>query len=143
MLRRQRNLPVSTTSRRSSALLAGDSSPASRRSGLTLVEMMVAVVMLAIGLLGLASTSGYVVRQVGSGAKQTTVAHVAQARVEWLRSIPCTAIKDSNTVTRGIKEKWKVHSTVNGVARLTQTLEYSAGGSKKNEQVFDITVQCG
>jgi prepilin-type N-terminal cleavage/methylation domain-containing protein len=141
MLRRQTNLPISQTSRRANVSPVGHCSPASRRSGLTLVEMMVAVVMLAIGLLGLASTSGYVVRQVGGGARQTTVAHVAQSRLERLRSLPCSTISHDSATTRGIKERWVPGATQNDILTVVDTVKYAVGGSWRT-QVFTMTVQC-
>ena len=141
MLRRQRNLPISRTARRSNTSPAGHGSPAARRSGLTLIEMMVAVVMLAIGLLGLASTSGYVVRQVGGGAKQTTAAHIIQSRLDRLRSIPCDSIKNATATTRGIQEHWVPGAKMNDILTVDDTVKYNVGGRPRT-QVFTVTVQC-
>jgi prepilin-type N-terminal cleavage/methylation domain-containing protein len=114
------------------------------RSGLTLVEMMVAIMILSIGLLGLASTAGYVVRQVGGGAQQTMAANVIQSRVEWLRSMRCDSIKNGTAVTRGIREKWIRGSISNGVLAVLDSVTYSVAHSNKTEktQAYVIMVQC-
>jgi Tfp pilus assembly protein PilV len=96
-----------------------------------LVEMMVAVMIMAVGLLGLASTAAYVVRQVTGGAQQSIAANVVQSRIEWLRSMPCASIKDSSAVTRGVKEKWVRGTTSNMVLSVVDTVRYSVAGSPK------------
>ena len=61
------------------------------RQGFTLVDLIVAIVILSIGVLGLASTAAVVTPQIGGGAQQTRAATVAQTRFEELRSMPCAA----------------------------------------------------
>ena len=111
------------------------------RQGFTLVEMMVAVMMLSVGLLGLASSSAHVVRQVGGGAQQTIAANVIQSRVEWLRSVPCSKITDSTAVTRRVREHWTPGPTVNGVLWVRDTVMYSVGSTQRTK-VYTMAVQC-
>jgi prepilin-type N-terminal cleavage/methylation domain-containing protein len=137
MLRLQQNLPISG---HSEAAAPGLHSAASRR-GFTLVEMMVAVVILAVGLLGLASTAAVVIRQVGGGAHQSIAATVVQSRLEWLRSMPCSSIKDSSANTRGVAEHWVPTATVNRVLWVVDTVTYPLGGSTRT-QAYTMTVPC-
>ena len=56
--------------------------PARRpRDGVTLVEILVAVVMLTVAAGGLMSSSAAVANQMGGGVRQTVAASVAQARL--------------------------------------------------------------
>jgi prepilin-type N-terminal cleavage/methylation domain-containing protein len=48
----------------------------STRHGLTLVEAMIAILVFAIGALGLAATSAAVLRQMASSAKRSRAAHL-------------------------------------------------------------------
>jgi prepilin-type N-terminal cleavage/methylation domain-containing protein len=112
-----------------------------RRSGLTLVEMMVAVVILAVGLLGLASTSAVITRQMGGTATQTIAANVVQTRLEWMRSVPCANITDSTATTRGVTEHWVPGATIKRVLWVTDTLKYSVGGSARTA-VYTMAVPC-
>jgi prepilin-type N-terminal cleavage/methylation domain-containing protein len=137
MLRRQQNLPISTGQLDAPA---ANGLPA-RRSGLTLVEMMVAVVILAVGLLGLASTSAVVTRQVGGAASQTLAANVIQSRLEWMRAVPCATIQNKEVQTRGIKEVLVRGAEVNRILWVTDTIKYSVGGSPRT-QVYTMTAQC-
>jgi prepilin-type N-terminal cleavage/methylation domain-containing protein len=142
MLRRQRHLPISRISTRLAAPVG--LGPAARvRRGLTLIEMMVAVVMLSIGLLGLASTSGYVVRQVGGGAKQSTVAQAIANRIDKLRSLGCDQIQSGSNTARGVSESWTRGAIVNRVLSVGYTVSYRVAGEGLKTQTLTITVPCG
>jgi prepilin-type N-terminal cleavage/methylation domain-containing protein len=138
MLRWQRRLP-SVWHR--GAVPAGESPAVRRRSGLTLVEMMVAVMILTIGLLAMVGTSAYVVRQLGGGRAETNAATVVQARMEWMRSLPCASITSSNTVTRGVRESWGPDATVNKVLAVRYRARYAAYGTQKTKE-FTVMVPC-
>jgi prepilin-type N-terminal cleavage/methylation domain-containing protein len=125
---------------RHKAALAGES-PAAARSGFTLVEMMVAVMILSIGLLGLAGTAAVVTRQVGGGANQNAAAQVVQSRYEMFRSTPCNNITQNKATTRGVYEHWVPGATVNRVRVIVDTVKYSVGGSAKTE-IYTMAVPC-
>jgi prepilin-type N-terminal cleavage/methylation domain-containing protein len=55
------------------------------RSGLTLIEVLVALVVLGIGILALTGSSAMVTRMIGRGKVETHAALVASRRVEMLR----------------------------------------------------------
>jgi prepilin-type N-terminal cleavage/methylation domain-containing protein len=137
MLRQQQHLPISANP---VAAPAGDG-PAASRSGFTLVEMMVAVVILAVGLLGLASTAAVVTRQVGGGAQQSLAANAVQSRLEWMRSVPCSKITDSTAKNRGVSEHWVPGAKVNGVLWVVDSVRYSVGGTAR-VQTYTMTVPC-
>ena len=125
MLRRHRQLPISTRARRAAA---GDG-PDAARAGFTLVEMMVAVMILTVGLLGMVGTSAHVVRQVAGGREQTVAANVVQSRLEWMRTLPCaTFTTEKNVITRGVKEMWRPGATVNNVLTIDYVAKYPVNG---------------
>lgn len=157
MLRRQQHLPISNCSslppdtecgasraqRRGAHQLAPrERSERRGRAGFTLVEMMVAVVILAVGLLGLTTTGAYVVRMVSGGQQQTLAASVAQSRLEYLRSLPCASIPTTGTATtRGIKEQWKKGATNNQVLFIDYNVKYSVAGSARSQN-YTFTMPC-
>jgi len=61
---------------------------ASRREGFTLVEVIVAIVILAVGLLGMAGTTAVVLRQLTVADLSTQRAMALQTTLERLRAIP-------------------------------------------------------
>lgn len=65
---------------------AGDGGPGSRQGGFTMVEVIIAIMVLAIGVLGLAGTTAYVVRQVTLADLMTERAVALQTVVERLQA---------------------------------------------------------
>jgi prepilin-type N-terminal cleavage/methylation domain-containing protein len=96
------------------------------RAGLTLVELLVAMMILTIGLLGLASIAAVSAKLVRGGATQTVAASIAQSRFDLLTSARCSAIANQPRVvgtatTRGIRERWVVDDG-NDVVYVTDTV---------------------
>jgi prepilin-type N-terminal cleavage/methylation domain-containing protein len=66
------------------------------RGGFTIIEVMVAVLVLALGVLALAGSSGFVSRMLGRGRSSTLAAQAAVDQMERLRAYaqatnpPCT-----------------------------------------------------
>ncbi|MEO5903602.1 MAG: prepilin-type N-terminal cleavage/methylation domain-containing protein [Gemmatimonadaceae bacterium] len=87
---------------------------ASIHRGLTLVEVMIAILVFAIGALGLAATSGAVVRQLVSSEQRTRAAQIAATRLEKLNASPCSS-SSSLESSWGITSSW---STSVGISRV-------------------------
>jgi prepilin-type N-terminal cleavage/methylation domain-containing protein len=94
------------------------------RSGFTLVEALVAVVVVGIGILALMSASASVTRMIGRGKMETRAALAASQRMEVLRSVAgATSPRCANpafssggpVMVGGVAEKWEVAS--NGKVR--------------------------
>jgi prepilin-type N-terminal cleavage/methylation domain-containing protein len=86
-------------------------------SGFTLVEVLVSIVVLAIGIVALAGSSAVVTRMIGRGKVETRVAQAASSRIEALRlaaystSPRCTAAAfaaGGPVTTNGLTESWTV-----------------------------------
>ena len=82
--------------------------------------------ILVVGLLALAGTSALITRQMGTGARTTVAAAVAQARLDSLASMNCTLLASAGTTTgstsgRGVTERWVV-TDGNDVKIVTDTV---------------------
>ena len=86
-------------------------------SGFSVVEVLVAIVVLAVGVVALAGSSAMVTRMIGRGKVETQVAQAAARRVEALRltaysTTPrCTAgsfVGGGPVTTNGLTESWSV-----------------------------------
>lgn len=99
--------------------------PTSRaRRGFTLVELIAAILILVVGVLGLASTAAVVMRQLTASSMQTRAAMTAQSRLEQLRSVPCANMADGTATSSGVTETWSV--TVNArTATLVDVVTWS------------------
>ena len=83
------------------------------RAGMSLVEMIVAIVLLGVGLLAMAALSVVLNAQARGSRVQQVAAMVVQSRLDSLASISCQALAPSGpmtgtTVTRGVTEKWSI-----------------------------------
>ena len=112
-----------------------------RRSGFTLVELLVSMFVLTVGLLALTGASAIVARQIGGGAQLTLAATTAQSRFEVMRSRDCTVLTSGWSEHGGIREGW-------GVTRAGVVLEVSdtvsiAGRVGRRVHVFHTAIPCG
>ena len=72
--------------------------------GFTIVEVIIAIVVLTVGLLGLVTTAALVTRMIGQGQRSAVAATFASQRMERLRVTACDAAQradGSETLTRG------------------------------------------
>ena len=100
------------------------------RKGMSLVELMVAIVLLGVGLLGMAALSLKVNEQQRAAGAQQLAALIVQSRIDSLSSIHCQALAPSGTqsgvsVTRGITERWSV-ADGNDIKIITDTVTFAA-----------------
>lgn len=103
------------------------------RRGMTLVELMVAVLLLGVGLLGMAAFSYAMATQQRHASNQQVASMVVQSRVDSLSSIHCQTLAPSGTqagtvVTRGVTERWSV-ADGNDIKIIRDTLTFA--GRKK------------
>ncbi|GAC1691018.1 MAG: hypothetical protein NVS9B3_09590 [Gemmatimonadaceae bacterium] len=74
--------------------------------GFTLVEALVAIIVLAIGVLGLAASAGTVLRLTGGAATQTLAASIASSRLDSLRGMPCPSVVSGSDTSQGVAATW-------------------------------------
>jgi Tfp pilus assembly protein PilV len=91
---------------------------------MTLAELLVAIVVMSVGVLGLAASSAVVTRMIGGGATQTLAATVAQAHIEQLRSQSCASMAGGVDTVRGIVTTWTTQAITRGVS-VDMTVEYN------------------
>ena len=86
------------------------SSPRERRSGFTIVEVLFALIILTVGILGLASTTLFVVRQTQVSEVATERVAALQSVIERLNATPYNDVASSvSPETIGIFEvSWEV-----------------------------------
>jgi Tfp pilus assembly protein PilV len=83
------------------------------RKGLTIIEVILAMIILTFGLLGMAGFSMTLSKQFKSSTKQETAALMVQSRIDSIASIRCQLLAASGTqtgtVTRlGVTERWSI-----------------------------------
>jgi prepilin-type N-terminal cleavage/methylation domain-containing protein len=120
------------------------------RHAFTLLEVLVALVILGVGILGLSGNAALVSRLVGDGSRLTLAATVATTRLERLRTLPCAGITAGSATTRGIEESWSVAPMSSGLASslevqlsVTYPVRISSGAHSSRTQHFRGAVPCG
>lgn len=113
------------------------------RAGFTVVEIIVAIMVLSIGVLGLASTAAVVQRQMASGERQSAAAAIAQSRFDMLTSVNCQSLAATTgtaTWRHGhVKEEWTVSAINNNVRQITETITLT---SYKKPLVYTTYIPC-
>ena len=113
---------------------------AQKRSGFTVVEVMIAMLVLSIGVLAMTATATMVQRQMGSAQQQSLAAFTAQARFEQLRSVNCQSITSGSGTNRTVSEAWVKKDTARAVI-LTDSITYTTHYGQR-VQAYSTIVPC-
>ncbi len=113
------------------------------RRGLTIIEMIVAIILLGVGMLGLAGFSLVAGNQMKGASLQETAALVVQSRLDSLASIMCTALAPTSTqtgtaTTLGVTEKWIV-ADGNDIKTIIDSVRFSG---RTRALVYQSIIPC-
>jgi type IV pilus modification protein PilV len=115
-------------------------SGANARAGFTLVELIVAMIVFAVGVLGLAATAASVTRLMGGASRQTIAAAIGQSRLERLRASPCSTLTNGADTTRGVVSVWTVQTVTRGV-NVTETVIFPTPAGNRT-RTYKTTLPC-
>jgi prepilin-type N-terminal cleavage/methylation domain-containing protein len=115
------------------------------RQGFTVVEVLVAVMVLGVGILALVGSSALVTRMIGEGKRATYATQIAQQRMEGFRRIAmstspqCTNLAAATgTATSGrITEQWTITGNA-GTRSITARAIYPDGRGVDTVQLSTI-----
>jgi Tfp pilus assembly protein PilV len=103
------------------------------RGGLTVVEVLVALVLLSVGLLGLAGSSALSLRVAESAARERRAIDRARSRLAALSASPCgTAATGRVHVAPDLDEWWTVGSPSAGLAAVDVGVRWQAFGRPRS-----------
>jgi len=114
--------------------------------GFTIVEVLIAVIILSVGVLALVGSGAAVTRMIGQGRRTTNVAQVALNRMETLRraagttSPTCTAVTSGTATTSGVSEQWTVSGT--GRSRTVRLLVTYRSRRQLKTDLHNTTIAC-
>lgn len=92
------------------------------RNAFTLPEVLVAILILAVGILGLAASGTFIVVQAGEARAITEGALLAGRVLDSLRSIPCGAVGAGQETQKQATMRWTATPRTRSVA-VDATLE--------------------
>ncbi len=104
------------------------------RGGFTIVEVLIAIIILAVGLLGLLGATTSVVRVLTESDREVSAAFYANERLERLEALGCDQVMNGSEVKQGMYNlSWTVDGSATSSVRhilLTSTYTLSAGRSR-------------
>jgi prepilin-type N-terminal cleavage/methylation domain-containing protein len=103
--------------------------PRRPRRGLTIIEVLVAILLLGVGLLGLAGYTVASSKQYRGATLQQRAALVVQSRFDSLTSIQCTLLapggpQSGSATNMGVNERWSVVDG-NDIKVITDTVRFA------------------
>jgi prepilin-type N-terminal cleavage/methylation domain-containing protein len=110
------------------------------RAGLTLIEVIVAMLLFSVGALGMAAASAAISKQMTISLMRSRAAAIARTRDEEAHSTGCVGIASGSETKLGITSMWTVSH--GATVSIDQTLERRGIGSQKTDH-FISAVPCG
>jgi prepilin-type N-terminal cleavage/methylation domain-containing protein len=108
-----------------------------RRPAFTIVEMLVALTLLGVGVLGWLAT-GTAALCMSTAADRAVTAHLrARSRAAEVASRPCAAMRDGDAPG----ESWRIESAGNDI-RLVHALVPFAGLDRPDTATYAVAVEC-
>lgn len=111
------------------------------RRGFTLVETLVALVLVQFGLLAVAAASALAARELAVATRAARARDVARERVELLRPGACAADVGGSRVTLELTEHWSVRGT-GGYRIIRDSVAYRLPAGREGRVVFEQIVLC-
>jgi len=106
--------------------------------GLTLVELMVVVVMIAIGILALSLVQTHSYSDVYRTGMQTRAIDIARLHLEAARSAGFTLAASDSGVTGGFAFHCQLDSVDVGLRRVTSTVFWQDRGAARSVRLMDL-----
>ena len=116
----------------------------SRRGGFTMIEILVAVTILVVGVLGMMGTSAAVTRMLSRGNRSNRAAFYAQERLERLQATPCPLLA-SGTETKATvyNLSWLVTTPATGTGKRVRLIAaYPGVVGNARADTMEATVLC-
>jgi prepilin-type N-terminal cleavage/methylation domain-containing protein len=121
------------------------------RSGFTLVELLVAVVLLGVGLLALAAGTGSITRTLNGSRIATVAASQAYERMDRLRAAardnptPCSSTSFTSSAapvtTQGVTLTWSVPAS-GALRKVVVIASYKVGGNRTRIDTLATNMSC-
>ncbi|HYN81538.1 MAG TPA: prepilin-type N-terminal cleavage/methylation domain-containing protein [Gemmatimonadaceae bacterium] len=102
------------------------------REGFTLIEVVVAIVMLAAGALALAGTAAVTARRMAESARRSSAVSMARSRAEVSLASPCASLASGSETVRGVQSSW-VAVAASASTELNQRVSYPTSLGERSD----------
>jgi prepilin-type N-terminal cleavage/methylation domain-containing protein len=118
-----------------------------QEQGFTLVEVIIAVLVLTVGLLGLVGSAALVTRMIGRGHRSGVQVAFSQRRIEMLRSTACTnQATGTDVLMRGgvpvDSLSWQFVNLGNSTWQVIMTSKYQTDRGKWRSEISETEISC-
>lgn len=117
--------------------------------GFTIVEVIIAIIVLTVGILGLVTTAALVTRMIARGQRSADAAAFAARRLERLRPAACITaqrVAGTDTLFRGqiwvAINRWNFTDAGNGTYRLKIHTLYKTTQERTRTDSTETTIPC-
>src|SRR5262249_36057720 len=100
------------------------------RTGFTLVELLVAVLLFDVGVLAMVASSTMLVRQQVELRARVAASQVAANRIQRLIAGSCIAASGEASTDRGVTEQWSESLLANAVRELRDSVAFIVNGAE-------------
>jgi len=114
------------------------------RSGFTLVELMVAITILSVALLGLIGTMASTIRVLGEGDRAMTAAYHSSGMMEELEALGCDNLSaGSDTAQAVYVMSWTVSGDSSSAIRdINLVTQYPGVAGQARADTFETALPC-
>ena len=109
--------------------------------GFTLIEVIVAIFLLTLGLLGFLSSAALIARMAAEGRGYTKESAWVATQVEARRSLGCSGIAGGVWSEGGLSGVWSLGSVNNGIVD-GQVIVSNVTWSRSRIDTFAMTIPC-
>jgi type II secretion system protein I len=102
------------------------------RAGFTLLEVLVALVLIAVGMLALVGNTAVLARQTTEIRARSAAVRAAANRLQRLGIVACAPASGSQAGAYGIRERWAVDVRPDGVRELRDSVTYTTPAGERN-----------
>ena len=111
------------------------------REGFTIVEVLIAIVMLTLGILTLASTAGGITRMMSNGQRKTRAYALASSTMDSLRNKAvqaCSGLANGTSTHGEVSRAWTVSSpgSTQTLHTISVTTSYRVSGRTKGDTLY-------
>ncbi len=119
------------------------------QGGFTIIEIIIAIIVLTVGVLGLVTTAALVTRMIARGQRSATAASFASRRLERMRAAGCVAaqrVDGQDTLYRGSTwvavNTWTFTNAPNQNFRLKVVTRYKTIKNRVRTDSTETTIPC-
>jgi Tfp pilus assembly protein PilV len=112
------------------------------RSALTVVEVLVALMLVSVGLLGMAGTSALALRTATTAARERSAIRRAESRLAILAAAGCERASSGALQIPGGREQWSVAPPRAGIAFVEASADWLGSRSQRRTVLLRSALWC-